>query len=204
MGRVQPTASIPLVSGTHVEKGPVTKGRVTILTLEMLRELVKDEEFEIRLTEDEISDRSKGDGLSKLIFVLQSSWFIMQCIARHIQGLDLTQLELTTLAMASLNAITILLWWKKPLGAQAIVHVYLPRTLTRKERNETRVVTGLIDEERSTTFLLPAQDPAISALVDEERNNVPVVRVFFATRPLFLAVLLATTICPVHFRPICI
>ena len=139
--KVQPTASIPSVSsGTDEEKGlvhPVTQGRVTILTLEMLRELVKDEAFEIRLTEDEISDRSQADGLSKLIFILQTSWFIIQCIARHIQGLDLTQLELTTLAMASLNAITILLWWEKPLGAQAIVRVYLPRTLTQKERNVT-------------------------------------------------------------------
>ena len=183
MAEVQPTASNPLVSETDVEKGlvrPVTKGRVTILTLEMLRELVKDEAFEIRLTEDEISDRSKGDGLSKLIFILQSSWFIMQCIARYIQGLDLTQLELTTLAMASLNAITIFLWWKKPLGAQAIVHVYLLRTLTPRERHD---VTGEIGEEI---------------------DNVPVVRDFFATQPLFLPVVLATSIYPVHFSPDCI
>ena len=114
---------------------PATKGRVTIMTLEMLEELVKDEAFEIRLTEDEISDRSKGDGLSKFIIILQSSWFIMQCIARHVQGLDLTQLELTTLAMASLNAITFILWWEKPLGAQGNVYVHLNRQLTDKERN---------------------------------------------------------------------
>ena len=91
---VHPTASIPLVAETpDVPVRLVTtmeKGRVTILTLEMLRELVKDPSFELRITEDEISDRSKGDGLSKLIFILQTSWFIVQCIARHMQGLDLT------------------------------------------------------------------------------------------------------------------
>ena len=115
------------------------RGRVTILTLEILEELVKDPLFEIRLTEDEISDRSKGDGLSKLIFMLQSSWFITQCIARRSQGLALTQLELTTLAMASLNAVTCILWWHKPLNAQAIVYVYLTRNLTDKERNVEKV-----------------------------------------------------------------
>ena len=125
------------------EKGPVPlivkKGRVTILTLEMLRELVKDKSFEICITEEEISDRSKGDGLSKLIFMLQTSWFIIQCLSRHIQGLDLTQLELTTLAMASLNAFTWILWWKKPLGAKAILYVSLTRRLTDEERNVTEV-----------------------------------------------------------------
>ena len=78
--KVQPTVSTPLVAGADVEKGlvhPVTKGRVTILTLEML---VKDEAFEIRLTADEISDTSKGNGISKLIFILISKPKHQQCV----------------------------------------------------------------------------------------------------------------------------
>ena len=170
--KVQPTVtqSTLFVSGTDVEKGlihPVTKGRVTILTLEMLRELVKDEAFEIRLTEDEISDRSKGNGISKLIFILMSSWFIVQCIARHIQGLDSTQLELTTFAIASLNAVTTLLWWKKPLSAQAIVHVYLPRRLTQKERNVPDDKTSEVTDD---------------GLTDKGSNEVTEVSIFFASQ----------------------
>ena len=115
----------------HKPKEP----RVTILTLEMLRELVKDPGFKIRITEDEITDRSKGDALSKIIFMLQSSWFIMQFIARRVQGLSFTQLELTTLALASLNGITFMLWWDKPLGAHIPVRVYLKRELKQSERN---------------------------------------------------------------------
>ena len=115
------------------------KERVTILTLEMLKELVQDREFKIEIPEDEITGRSKGDALSKLIFALQTSWFIVQCIARRIQGLDMTQLELTTLALASLNAITFALWWDKPLGAQIVVRKHLKRKLTKKECPE-RVV----------------------------------------------------------------
>ena len=57
---------------------------MTILTLEMLRELVNYPSFKIRITEDEISDRSKGDRLAKLMFIVQTSWFITQCIARYV------------------------------------------------------------------------------------------------------------------------
>ena len=111
------------------------EGRVTILTLEMLEELVKEPEFEIEATEDDITHRSKGDALSKIIFTLQTTWFILQCLGRHVQGLDLTHLELTTLALASLNGITLVMWWDKPLGAQAVVRVHLKRKLTDAERN---------------------------------------------------------------------
>ena len=115
------------------------ESRVTILTLEMLRELVKDREFKIQISEEEISNRSRGDALSKLIFIIQSTWFILQCVGRRVQGLNLTQLELTTLALASLNGVTFALWWDKPLGAQTVAPVYLKRKLTDSERKPLEV-----------------------------------------------------------------
>jgi len=131
---------------TDVERGrapwnvpELEGGRRTILTLEMLRELVKDLEFEIQITEDEIMDRSKGDALSKTILLLQSSWFMLQCIARRAQGLSLTHLELTTLALTSLTCITLALWWDKPLGVQVPVRVSMKRKLTDAERDVERV-----------------------------------------------------------------
>ena len=59
-----------------------------------------------KITEDDIKDRSKGDFLTKLIAILQTTWFILQCIARGQQGLALTELELVMSALASLDAIT--------------------------------------------------------------------------------------------------
>ncbi|KAF8659461.1 hypothetical protein AX16_001828 [Volvariella volvacea WC 439] len=47
-----------------------------------------------------------------------TSWFVVQCIARHIEGLALTELELVTLAFAALNAMTYILWWDKPLNVE--------------------------------------------------------------------------------------
>jgi len=141
--RVRPLTEANIVEETNTadtEKGfrepseEKPNGRITILTLEILRELVKDPEFELQISAEEIADRSKGDALSKLIFIMQSTWFILQCLGRRIQGLNLTHLELTTLALASLNGITFVLWWDKPLGAQAFVRVYLKRKMTESER----------------------------------------------------------------------
>ena len=128
---------------------PEPEGRITILTLEMLQELLKDPEFRIRITEEGIADRSKGDALFKIILIVQSSWFIIQCIARHIQGLSLTQLELTTVALASLNGITFFLWWDKPLGVQDPVRLYMNRNLTDLERD----VAGEVSDQDLKIYL---------------------------------------------------
>ncbi len=111
-------------------KAEVEAGGVTILTLEMLRELVNDPEFRIRIMDGKIGDRSKGE-LAKVILIMQSLWFICQCIVRWAQGVSLTQLELTTFALASLNGITFMLWWEKPLGVEVPVRVYMNRKLTK-------------------------------------------------------------------------
>jgi len=96
------------------------------LTVEHFKELIKDSDFEFpETTEADIQDRSKGDVLFKLIAILQTSWFIIQCIARGLQGLALTELELVTLALASLNAVTFAIWWHKPLGVQEPIKIYL-------------------------------------------------------------------------------
>jgi len=73
----------------------------------------------------EIMDKARGDFLSKAIAILQTLWFIVQCIARGHQGLALTELELVTLALASLNGVMYYFWWDKPLGVQEPIKIYL-------------------------------------------------------------------------------
>lgn len=77
------------------------------------------------ITEKEIQDRSKGDALSKGLAVVQTSWFVAQCIARHVEGLNITGLEITTAALAVFNATIYFLWWNKPLDVRYSVPVYL-------------------------------------------------------------------------------
>jgi len=76
------------------------------------------------ITAEEIHDKARGDFLSKAIVIVQLLWFIVQCIARGKQGLALTEFELVTLALASLNGVMYYFWWDKPLGVKEPVRVY--------------------------------------------------------------------------------
>ena len=67
-------------------------------------------------TEVEIKDRGKSDWLTKSLVLLQTSWFIMQCIARGIKHLPITHLEIVTLVYAAMNFVIYVLWWNKPLN----------------------------------------------------------------------------------------
>jgi hypothetical protein len=102
--------------------------QVAVLTLHDFQRVIAAKNVEFpKITAAEINDRSKGDGLAKLIAILQTSWFIAQCIARTVQNLAITKLELVALAMASLNAVTYVFWWSKPLGVQQPVNIYVTR-----------------------------------------------------------------------------
>ncbi|KAF9008049.1 hypothetical protein BDQ17DRAFT_1221615, partial [Cyathus striatus] len=68
------------------------------------------------VSKTDIQDKSKADGLSKIIVVAQTLWFVVQCIARHAQGLPLAQLEVTMLAIISLTFMLSLIWWEKPFN----------------------------------------------------------------------------------------
>ena len=77
------------------------------------------------ITEEEIKDRSKGDYLSKGIVILQTTWFIIQIIARAASKLTITELEVVTLAFSTLIGVIYYLWWDKPLDVRCSVPVHL-------------------------------------------------------------------------------
>jgi len=116
--------------------------RLGPLTSSRFKRLVGDRTRGIPITVAEIEDRSKGDGLLKLIAILQSLWFITQCIARGVQGLALTQLEVVTLAIVALNVAASAFWWRKPLGVEEPVNVFVPATLYLGYDWEERGITS--------------------------------------------------------------
>ncbi|KAG2033091.1 hypothetical protein BDR03DRAFT_968430 [Suillus americanus] len=102
------------------------------------------------ISEAEIEDRSKGDGLSKGIALLQLVWFVIQLIARYVQNLPITLLEIDTLAVAALTCVAYGLWWKKPkdVGCPYIVHWKAhsqPSPLTYDTENFHGLVAGCLD-----------------------------------------------------------
>jgi hypothetical protein len=103
-----------------------------------------------RISKAEIEDKSKSDAISKAFVVLQTGWFVTQCVARGIQGLPITELELATVAFAALNFVMYLLWWEKPLNVQRGVRVYKKRA--------TEEVMGDGDVEATTGFWVALWD----------------------------------------------
>lgn len=77
----------------------------------------------LRFTEEDILDKSKGDSLTKGLVIVQTSWFILQLIARAAERLPVTELEITTLAFAILNCATYALWWHKPLDVERPIYI---------------------------------------------------------------------------------
>ena len=116
-----------LVDEAHRNDDPKSQNG-KVLTLDDLKNHINSNlnpEFSLpTLTDEEIEDRSKADALSKIIAVLQTTWFLVQCIARHHQQLALTELELVTLALASLNFATYVIWWYKPLDVKVPSRIY--------------------------------------------------------------------------------
>ncbi|KAJ7206564.1 hypothetical protein GGX14DRAFT_367147 [Mycena pura] len=113
-------------------------GGPPIVTKEQVRKHISDI---ANVREKVIEDKSKGDGLSKGVALLQGLWFITQCLARAIQHLPVTQLEVATVAFAVLNVFIWVLWWGKPLDVHdpipvgfADVPEVQPPVLSRLER----------------------------------------------------------------------
>lgn len=67
------------------------------------------------ISEEEIQDRSKGDGLTKTIAIFQLLWFSVQLIGRLIKGWAATELEVLTFATCIMTVVIYFFWWDKPL-----------------------------------------------------------------------------------------
>ncbi|KAF7369982.1 hypothetical protein MSAN_00628100 [Mycena sanguinolenta] len=131
------------------------------------------------VNKEKITDKSKGDALSKGVALLQGSWFILQTLARAHQRLAITQLEVATLAFAVMNIFIWLLWWNKPLDVQLPIVVGPPtqpdgepRTLPVQLSHWTRFL-GAIDGNYNDEYkpLSSVSVPSFWSMDNEEYSN---------------------------------
>ncbi|KAL9101280.1 MAG: hypothetical protein Q9163_003452 [Psora crenata] len=71
------------------------------------------------ITEAEVWDKSKQDGFQKTLTMLQTGWFVIQCLGRAIQRLPLTTLELTTFSFVFCTFASYYQWSNKPLDVES-------------------------------------------------------------------------------------
>lgn len=80
----------------------------------------------------EIDQLSKSDILAKAIALLQVGWFLTQTLARLVQHLPLSQLEVVCLAYVAYAAVVYIAWWQKPFDAA--VGIQFPAGATNNDK----------------------------------------------------------------------
>ncbi|KAF8998945.1 hypothetical protein BDQ17DRAFT_1283009 [Cyathus striatus] len=111
------------------------------------------------IKKEEIQDKSKADGLSKIILAVQALWFVIQCIGRHAQGLALTQLEVATLAVISSTFMLCIIWWHKPLDVRH--PIYLDSFYVQTGGHTTEI---LVAEPTVTEYIKDVESSGIGCL----------------------------------------
>lgn len=82
-------------------------------------------------TKKEIKDRNKVDALLRVITVLQTLWFMTNCVGRAVQDLTITTFELTTVGFIFCTLGTHLCWAHKPADVEVPVTLYCKTPLKR-------------------------------------------------------------------------
>lgn len=71
-----------------------------------------------------IANKSKANGLAKLLVCVQAGYFGLQTVARLVQGLTVTLLELNVFAHVVCTLLTYAFWWNKPLDIEEPTAIY--------------------------------------------------------------------------------
>lgn len=123
------------------------------------------------ITKEEIEDKSGRDALSKSIAMLQLVWFILQIGARAHQKLAISELELTTAALASLNIAMYFSWWDKPID------VLCPTIIRTKKAEQLHRERKLHLRDSGLSQGFPTPTPTLEAASDDDwhfRNNATI------------------------------
>jgi hypothetical protein len=120
-------------------------------------------------TEEDIKDRGKSDGIAKAIVLLQTLWFVVQCITRGFQHLPLTELEIVTLAYAMMNCFIYFFWWDKPRDVGCPIRLYENVTTSYTPLEWAPGFAGI--SERMCRYLVGNQD---SCVVLSKERKVPI------------------------------
>ena len=116
-----------------------------------------------QLEEKTIMDKNKADTLTRGIMLLQATWFAVEVVARAIQHLSITTLELSTLAFACSTLHSLWFWQNKPLDVVEPITLLCEKNLraihseaeTRLDRVYTTSPLEFLDREAHLSYVEP-------------------------------------------------
>lgn len=105
------------------------------------------------ISKKDITDRSKANRLAKVLACLQSAQFVVSSIARVVQHLPLTTLEIGTLPFIGCTWLTYFFWWNKVVDLETSTTIY-----TSALSNDTlrRLVEATCYDKKSGSWYRPA------------------------------------------------
>ncbi|KAG1741706.1 hypothetical protein EDB19DRAFT_1850904, partial [Suillus lakei] len=191
-GRNSPHPSAPHVAGREFKDWTATHGfftwmggfmlyfddksRATLRPDELLR-FVREESVDVPvIMEADIADRSKGDALSKGIAILQLAWFVVQLVARYVQNLPITLLEIDTLAVAALTCITYGFWWKKPKDVGRPHAIYWKATASRPRKLAYDKINSMFSRQDCSHYFTSCVYPILTLMGAATFNSPRAVR----------------------------
>lgn len=134
------------------------------------------------ISKEELKSRSKSDGVVKLIALLQITWFGLQALFRAIQHLQVTALEIMTVAFFVLAVLIYAFWWNKPQDIEYPIIIKLQNADANGAKGSPDGNVGTKSRgDRAVLFT----DKKYAAFVDDDWDIIMVLS-FFA--PLFGAI----------------
>ena len=98
-----------------------------------------------QISKEELKSRSKSDGVVKLIALLQITWFGLQALFRAIQHLQVTALEIMTVAFFVLAVLIYAIWWNRPQDIEYPIVIKLQNA----DANQVRKSQGVEVDTKS-------------------------------------------------------
>ncbi|KAH8890305.1 hypothetical protein GQ53DRAFT_651169 [Thozetella sp. PMI_491] len=133
------------------------------------------------LSVDEINDKSKADGLVKLIAIIQTIWVVIGVAARRALGMPVTQLEIGTVAFCVVAVFTYLAnWWKPKDMSQSVflrvrtkqlnferqaMQPYLKRIISPVEADKRATDTTRLTRIRNDEIWMEGDVPLITIMM---------------------------------------
>jgi len=93
----------------------------------------------VSFLDTKIKALQKSDKLAKTLVCLQVSWLVIQAIARRIENLPVTLLELNTIAQVWIALVIYGLWWFKPQGIVEVILIDFGHCKGRKQLHENGI-----------------------------------------------------------------
>lgn len=134
-----------------------------------------------------IMDKSKADSIAKALACLQASWLVASCLARTVQHLPLTTLELSTMAYIFLTIIIYALLWAKPVDVHVPTSVPLLFNPPDHVDIEGTILTLLSRIRDSHSFLGPKV-----AFDIKQFSGIDGTQISFANPSFFALIILGT------------